>query len=352
MRLESVLTFTLALKSKVTPMDVVKTRLQAQLPATSSSTSKATGSSLKVRYRGTLDAFSKIASNEGARGLWRGLGPAVLLTVPSTTIYFALYELFKFEVESRTNWTFWTPLLAGSAARALAVAATSPIDLFRVNVQSHARDGGSVQLLRNIVNSRRWSTFWIGVRPTLWRDVPFSGIYWMCYETIKAELLKASPSKLSVAHTSASKSSAASSNFVTSLISGAFAGSIAGVLTLPFDVLKTRSQMNVDRVASGRMEASQLPTSTFKHMAEICQKEGVRALFQGLLPRVGKVAPACAIMISSYELVKHFFVSRRLAESVSSEELPSGSPVLNNAPAVSTHQQALRSSNSNLVSKS
>lgn len=337
----------MAWKLEVTPLDVVKTRLQAQMPVTAPSPSVTTSNKLKVRYRGTLDAFSKIASNEGVRGLWRGLGPAVIMTVPSTTIYFALYELFKSEVEDRTNNLVWTPLFAGSAARALAVAATSPIDLFRVNLQSHARNVGSIQLFRNIVNSGRLSTFWMGVRPTLWRDVPFSGIYWMCYETIRAELLRAYPSKLHVSHPNAHKSNAASSNFVTSLISGALAGSIAGVLTLPFDVLKTRTQMNVDRVATGGIEASRVPSSTFKHMAEICQKEGVKALFQGLLPRVGRVAPACAIMISSYELVKHFFVSRRLDVS-SPPTGPSSSHSTHSTPSA---PQTLRNSH-NLVSKS
>lgn len=315
------------------------------MPVTTPTSSITASTKLKVRYRGTLDAFSKIASNEGLRGLWRGLGPAVIMTVPSTTIYFALYELFKSEVEDRTNNLVWTPLFAGSAARALAVAATSPIDLFRVNLQSHARNVGSIQLFRNIVNSGRLSTFWMGVRPTLWRDVPFSGIYWMCYETIRAELLRAYPSKLHVSHPNSHKSNAASSNFVTSLISGALAGSIAGVLTLPFDVLKTRTQMNVDRVATGGMDASR--RSTFKHMAEICQKEGITALFQGLLPRVGRVAPACAIMISSYELVKHYFVSRRL--DVSSP--PSESSTPNASNSTSSTQQAIRNSH-NLVSKS
>jgi solute carrier family 25 protein 39/40 len=118
----------------------------------------------------------------------------------------------------------------------------------------------------------------------------------MCYEAIRAEIVR---------------SRTVNSNFVTSLSAGAVAGSIAGILTLPFDVLKTRTQMNVDRVATGSMAPSQLPTSTFAHMAEICAKEGAAALFQGLLPRVGKVAPACAIMISSYELVKDFFIRRR-----------------------------------------
>lgn len=233
------------------------------------------------------------------KGLWRGVAPALVMTVPSTTIYFSLYEFLKAEVEDYAGASYWTPLVAGSAGRAFAVTVTSPIDLFRVNLQSHAREVGSVQLFRDIVNSGRWSTFWVGVRPTLWRDVPFSGLYWMMYEYLRREIVL---------------SRRVRSNFVTSLSAGAIAGSIAGILTLPFDVLKTRAQMNVDKVASGQISASQLPSSTFGAMADIAAKEGVRALFQGLLPRVFKVAPACAIMISSYELVKDFFIKRRIAK--------------------------------------
>lgn len=277
-------------------MDVVKTRLQAQPVNSAANTTVSTKTSLKVRYGGTLDAFKKIGRQEGLQGLWRGLGPAVAMTVPATTIYFSLYEFIKHEIEARTDYNYWTPLMAGCTARTTAVIVTSPIDLFRTNLQSHAREVGSIQLFRDIVKSGRWSTFWVGVRPTLWRDVPFSGIYWMSYESIRAEMVR---------------SRQINSNFVTSLSAGAIAGAIAGVLTLPFDVLKTRTQMNVDRVASGSLSSSQLPSSTFHHMSEICTKEGVSSLFQGLLPRVFKVAPACAIMISTYEVVKDFFILRR-----------------------------------------
>jgi solute carrier family 25 protein 39/40 len=43
---------------------------------------------------------------------------------------------------------------------------------------------------------------------------------------------------------------------------------------------------------------------------EILAHEGVSGLFTGLIPRILKVAPACAIMIASYEYCKRFFSTR------------------------------------------
>ncbi len=43
-------------------------------------------------------------------------------------------------------------------------------------------------------------------------------------------------------------------------------------------------------------------------MKRIYATEGFRGLFTGYVPRIVKVAPACAIMISTYEYGKSFFV--------------------------------------------
>ena len=47
---------------------------------------------------------------------------------------------------------------------------------------------------------------------------------------------------------------------------------------------------------------------------ELLADQGGRALFSGLTPRLPKVAPACAIMISSYEWCKGQFIKQNQLE--------------------------------------
>ena len=54
-------------------------------------------------------------------------------------------------------------------------------------------------------------------------------------------------------------------------------------------------------------------TSTPSALYNIAKGEGFGALFAGVVPRVAKVAPSCAIMIASYEAGKSFFRRRREA---------------------------------------
>lgn len=49
----------------------------------------------------------------------------------------------------------------------------------------------------------------------------------------------------------------------------------------------------------------------------IYQNYGVKGLFAGLTPRLIKVAPACAIMISTFEHGKQFFQRYQIGETKS-----------------------------------
>jgi len=271
--------------STVCPLDVVKTRLQAQrdvkgmLPEPSDHT----------RFKGTMDGLLKIAKYEGVFGLWRGLFATIAMTVPSTSVYFAVYERFK---KHFTPLGFYAaPFLAGIASRLVTATITSPFDMIKTNLQSHNRKTGFFKILGDIHKQKSYPRLWAGLVPTLARDVPFSGIYWTLYEYMKYKT---------------SKLTGLNPGFLLHFSSGAIAGSIAAGVTIPVDVIKTRVQMEVDIHNTG------VKKNLFQAVQSIAKEEGIAGLTKGIVPRVVRVAPMCAITISSYELLKRFMIKRTL----------------------------------------
>ena len=82
------------------------------------------------------------------------------------------------------------------------------------------------------------------------------------------------------------------------LIAGASSGMIATVVTTPFDVIKTKVQTCPN--------ANSRPI--WKISRDILRSDGSGAFFVGLAPRIAKTVPACAIMLSTYEGAKRYFV--------------------------------------------
>lgn len=66
-----------------TPFDVVKTRLQTQIPG-----------SMK-QYNSVFHTLQEISKHEGLRGLYRGLTPRLVMYVSQGALFFASYEFFK-----------------------------------------------------------------------------------------------------------------------------------------------------------------------------------------------------------------------------------------------------------------
>ncbi|XP_069572178.1 mitochondrial glutathione transporter SLC25A39 [Brachyistius frenatus] len=247
-----------------------------------------------THFSGTLDAFVKITRHEGLRSLWSGLPPTLIMAVPATVIYFTCYDqlrdFLRFGVGLQGSHV---PLVAGGLARLGAVTVISPLELVRTKMQSRRLSYGELRVcIRSAVARDGLLSLWRGWGPTVLRDVPFSAFYWFNYELVKVQLCE--------------QAGAPQANFSISFTAGAISGAIAAILTLPFDVVKTRRQIQL-----GEMDSLGVPlkktTSTWHIMKEIWAESGYRGLFAGFMPRVIKVAPACAVMISSYEFGKAFF---------------------------------------------
>lgn len=281
----------------------------------------------------TMDGLKKIARNEGVTTLWRGLSPTLLMTVPANIIYFTGYDWLRNSARSPIAQTInddYAPLVAGSTARMLAAAAVNPIELFKTRLQAASGASASGHVLetfrsmQDTISSQGYKTLWRGIVLTLWRDVPFSGIYWWGYETIRDKLTDLRDARRGVtldeargprheARRQAQIHENQRETFVDSFISGATSGAAASILTMPFDVGKTRTQVYRDRSTTAvadvvkRTTAAPEERSMARLLWHIFQNEGMAGLWRGWIPRTLKVAPACAIMISSYEVSKRMF---------------------------------------------
>ncbi|KAI1338841.1 mitochondrial carrier domain-containing protein [Xylariaceae sp. FL0016] len=298
----------------------------------------------KRTFNSTFDGMRKIARNEGLTTLWRGLSPTLIMAIPANIIYFTGYDWLRYNKKSpiaRVTSEEYTALFAGSTARIMAAAVVSPIELFRTRLQASTGSSATNHLantfkdVREMVAKSGYRSLWRGFNLTLWRDVPFSGMYWWGYETIRGKLTdmreerRGRPlSREDGSRTRARARSQSQENhtavLMDSFAAGALSGAAASIATMPFDVGKTRKQVYRDSASKGVPSAGQAIVPEEQNMIRmlwhIFSNEGVAGLWRGWIPRTLKVAPACAIMISSYEVGKRAFGSVNVRKAKKTHE--------------------------------
>eukprot|EP00802_Teleaulax_amphioxeia_P015293 Tamp_15380.p1 GENE.Tamp_15380~~Tamp_15380.p1 ORF type:complete len:392 (+),score=70.41 Tamp_15380:212-1387(+) len=237
-----------------------------------------------------------IARAEGVLALWRGTGPNIMTCIPSVGIYLTIYEQLKALATARGVSPQLAPLLAGGMARAVSVVCTSPLDLMRTRVMAQAgaqaKPVGAVAVLVRTMAKGGWQSLWRGTTPTLYRDVPFSAFYWMVAESARNGL--------------AARWGAKRDAVAVNLSAGLIAGTGASVLTHPFDVVKTRAQVDDAPAPGSASKYRGGGTRTLAIVRHQLATEGWASLWAGIGPRVLKVGPSCAIVLGSYELFKSF----------------------------------------------
>ena len=255
------------------------------------------------------------------------------MAIPANVIYFTGYDSLRSNPHSPIRKYVsdgYAPLIAGSIARVAAASVISPVEMFRTRMQAATSGSGTGVFtetlggVKSMVRSQGYTSLWRGLTLTMWRDVPFSGIYWWGYEAVRNALTNVRDSQAHVLGRPRANSRDQqdhTATFMDSFIAGAVSGAVASVITTPFDVGKTRQQV-LEREPSWKVQApassskskglrpEELSMPRFLH--QIWKEEGAAGLFKGWVPRCLKVAPACAIMISSYEVGKK--MARRMNE--------------------------------------
>ncbi|KAJ1414688.1 Mitochondrial carrier protein [Sesbania bispinosa] len=326
----------------VNPLDVAKTRLQAQaagvpyqdicqmpsfrtntmlhdmrcpgMHAAPSSDLSPCSSGCNNRYKGTLDVFYKVTRQEGFTRLWRGTNASLALAMPTVGIYMPCYDIFRnlmeeFTTQNAPNLTPYVPLFAGSLARSLACVSCYPVELARTRMQAfRVTQGGKppgvwktllgvinpdngTSILQSLHRCRFW---WTGLGAQLSRDVPFSAICWSTLEPIRKRIL-------GLVGDGASAVTVLGANFSAGFV----AGTLAGAATCPLDVAKTRRQIEKD------------PQRALKMTTRTTLLEGwrIKGAIYRRWSRVGRAGPSVGIVVSFYEVVKYALHDRHQTSS-------------------------------------
>ncbi|KAL1896613.1 mitochondrial thiamine pyrophosphate transporter [Sporothrix stenoceras] len=177
------------------PLDLLRTRFAAQ------------GNGPDRVYTNLRSAVRDIARDEGIRGFFRGLGPALIQIAPYMGAFFACYEGLK-PVTGQLAGQVGQSLGAGDAAAGVvaAVAAKTfvfPLDLVRKRIQVQgptrnryvhknipAYDGSVVRTLQTILRTEGMRGLYRGLTVSLMKAAPANAITMWTYERVLHILIR------------------------------------------------------------------------------------------------------------------------------------------------------------------
>lgn len=258
-------------------------------------------------YRGVWQGLVHMGKADGLRGMFKGNGTNCIRIIPNSAVKFLTYEQLSRRISlhliDNGGDGQMTPLLrlaAGAGAGIIGMSATYPLDMVRgrltVQEGTNQQYRGIWHATRVIIKEEGMMALWRGWLPSVIGVVPYVGLNFAVYETLKDVMLNVyelpDERQLSV---------------VTRLGCGAVAGTMGQTVAYPLDVVRRRLQVSgwqgVKDLHSdhGRAIAYRGMTDCF---VRTVREEGMQALFKGLWPNYLKVVPSIAIAFVSYEQIK------------------------------------------------
>jgi solute carrier family 25 protein 39/40 len=228
-------------------------------------------------------ALIYLARKEGPLTLANGMLHGVATSTISAVTFFSFYEAARKEVAKHTSNPVMIPFWSAFFARTVTTTLIFPFEYWKTVIQSTKRANKS-----SIFKIGR--SFNAGFASLLTRDIVFACVNWIllenCRDKIKVFL---NSDQVEGERGYQNKSVLLLSNF----IAGGFAGAIGALVSIPFDVVKTRKQLHHKEYKN---------RSILSILQEVYEHEGKRGLFLGARQRVWKVTLQTAGIITLYEL--------------------------------------------------
>jgi len=211
--------------------------------------------------------------------------------------------------------------IAGASAGAVATTATYPLDLLRTRFAAQGTERIYASLASSIRDIARYEGhrgFFQGLGAGIGQIIPYMGIFFATYETLRLPL-----GTLQLPFGSGNATA------------GILASVIAKTGVFPLDLIRKRLQ--VQGPTRSRYVHKNIPVykGVFKTMVDIRRKEGIRGLYRGLTVRsvsstslavsmlitrsLFKAAPASAVTMWTYERVLRILLEMESAEKLSKE---------------------------------
>lgn len=263
----------------MTPIDVVKTRIQIDPALTKHS---------------LLSAGRKIVAAEGPTGLLTGFGPTAVGYLVQGGAKFAGYEYWKktfvgLAGDQDTAVKYRTPiyLLSSSIAEFFADILLTPLEATRIRLVSERHYAkGLVSGFARLAREEGLSGLYAGFIPILLKQIPYAigqfTVNEFCHETAMRMMTEEQKRNLGGVK-----------KFTISLGSGVIAGFAAAILSHPADTLL--SQINKGHGPKGSM---------IYRLTALAKEAGFRGLFAGLGPRMIMTAGLVSGQFLMYGAIK------------------------------------------------
>lgn len=248
------------------PLDTVKVKMQT-FPKT---------------YPNSIKCFSITLKNEGIfRGLYAGTTPSLAANVAENAVLFCAYGYCKQAVSMFTgrhdrDMTVLDKATSGFFAAFFSSFALCPTELIKCKLQAlretNSKPITATALTRSIIRNEGFLGLYNGLTSTICREMPGYFAFFGGIESTKHLLVRYTPIK-------------DEHHPLVPLISGGVGGMCLWLAIFPFDLIKSRIQVENSNLSLNKM------------LFKIVKEEGVKTLYRGLTPTLIRTFPATAALL-------------------------------------------------------